>query len=142
MFSILKRVWVPLVVIAAITGGGLAVDRLRGVFGSDEIFSTSPSAQTLVSLHEKRVTYQVFGPRDTAGRVSYLNEDAQPEKADFTSLPWTFTVTTTTPAVIADVVAQGDSDTIGCRIMVNGELKDEQTSTGHHAQTFCLVKAA
>ncbi|EUA33459.1 conserved membrane family protein [Mycobacterium xenopi 4042] len=74
--------------------------------------------------------------------MSYLNEIAQPEQADFTNLPWTYTITTTIPAVIANVVAQGTSDTIGCRITVNGEVKDEQSSAGHHAQTSCLVKAA
>ena len=65
-----------------------------------------------------------------------------PEQANFTSLPWTYTLTTTIPAIIANVVAQGNSDTIGCRITVNGDVRDEQTSNGHHAQTFCLVKAA
>jgi hypothetical protein len=71
-----------------------------------------------------------------------LNKLAQPEQANFTSLPWTYTIVTTVPAVIANVVAQGNSDNIGCRITVNGEIEDEQTSAGHHAQTFCLVKAA
>jgi hypothetical protein len=44
--------------------------------------------------------------------------------------------------VIASVVAQGDSDDIGCRITVNDEVKDQRFSAGHHAQTSCLVKAA
>jgi hypothetical protein len=51
-------------------------------------------------------------------------------------------MTTTSPAVIANLVAQGDGDAIGCRITVNGDIKDEQHATGHHAQVFCLVKAA
>ena len=29
-----------------------------------------------------------------------------------------------------------------CRITVNGVVRDEQSSVGHHAQTSCLVKAA
>ena len=33
-------------------------------------------------------------------------------------------------------------DLISCRITVNGELKDQKTSTGVNAQTFCLVKSA
>ncbi|MGV7360670.1 MmpS family transport accessory protein, partial [Mycobacterium kansasii] len=73
--------------------------------------------------------------------VSYLDKNAEPQQVDFTGLPWTFTVTTTVPAVIASVVAQGDSDDIGCRITVNGEIKDERSSAGRHAQTSCLVKA-
>lgn len=128
---------------AAVVLGGLAVSNLRGVFGSDEIFRWSgDGSEPIESLHIKRVTYELFGPSDTRGGVSYLNKDTQPEHADFTGLPWSYTMTTTTPAVIANVVAQGNSDGIGCRIIVNGDVKDEQFSDGHHAQTFCLVKAA
>ena len=44
--------------------------------------------------------------------------------------------------VTVNVVAQGDTDEIGCRITVNGVVKDERSATGVNAQTFCLVKAA
>ena len=143
MFAFLKRAWVPLVVVVAVALGAVAVDRLRGVFGSDAIFTaTGSSAEPLEPSHVKRVTYEIYGPSDTAGSVSYLNKNAQPEQANFTSLPWTYTITTTVPAVIADVVAQGNSDNIGCRITVNDEVKDERSADGRHAQTSCLVKAA
>lgn len=143
MLTLLRRGWVPLVVVVAVVLGGIAVDRLRGVFGSDKIFTaTESSAAPLVPSYVKRVTYEVYGPGDTTGSVNYLNNLAQPEQASFTGLPWTYTLDTTAPAVIANVVAQGDSDNIGCRITVNGEVKDEQSAAGHHAQTFCLVKAA
>ena len=143
MFSILKRAWVPLVVVVAVVLGGVAVSRLRGVFGSEEIFTaTGSSAEPLEPSHVKRVTYEVYGPSDTAGSVSYLDTNAQPEQANFASLPWAYTITTTVPAVIANVVAQGNSDNIGCRITVNGEVKDERSAAGYHAQTSCLVKAA
>lgn len=133
----------PLIVLIALTIGGVSVDRLRGVFGSDEIFSaTASSAGPLEASHVKQVVYEVYGPGGTAGSISYLNRDAQPKQASFTGLPWSFTVTTTVPAVIASLVAQGDGDEIGCRITVDGVVKDEQSSTGHHAQTSCLVKAA
>lgn len=143
MSTFLKRAWVPLVVVVAVALGGIAVTRLRGVFGSDAIFTaTGSSAEPLEPSHVKRVTYEVYGPGDTAGSVSYLDQKAQPEQANFTSLPWTLTITTTVPAVIASVVAQGNSDNLGCRITVNGELKDERSTAGRHAQTSCLVKAA
>lgn len=142
MSTVLKRAWVPLVVVVAVVVGGVAVDRLRGVFGSDAIFTaTGSSAEPLEPSHIKRVTYEVYGPSGTTGSVSYLDKNAQPEEVDFATLPWTLTVTTTVPAVIASVVAQGDSDDIGCRITVNGEVKDQRTSAGRHAQTSCLVKA-
>ncbi|EUA06375.1 conserved membrane family protein [Mycobacterium kansasii 732] len=143
MLTFLKRGWIPLVVVIALAAGGIAVDRLRGVFGSDPIFTwTGSNSGVIESINTKHVTYEVFGPAGTAGSVSYLNKETQPEQANFTSLPWTYTMTTTLPAVIANVVAQGNSDSIGCRITVNGVVKDEQSSSGHHAQTFCLVKAA
>ncbi|GAA4532720.1 MmpS family protein [Mycobacterium paraffinicum] len=143
MSTFLRRAWVPLVVVAAVALGGIAVERLRGVFGSDAIFTaTGRSAEPLEPSHIKQVTYEVYGPSGTAGTVSYLDNNAQPEQVDFTTLPWTFTVTTTVPAVIASVVAQGNSDNIGCRIAVNGVVKDQRSSAGRHAQTSCLVKAA
>ncbi len=143
MLTFLKRAWVPLVVAVAVALGGAAVGKLRGAFGSEAIFTaTGSSARPLEPSHIKRVKYEVYGPGDATGSVSYLDQNAQPEQANFTSLPWTYTITTTVPAVIANVVAQGDSDKIGCSITVNGEVKDQQSSAGHHAQTSCLVKAA
>jgi Mycobacterium membrane protein len=143
MLTFLKRVWAPLVAVAAVLLGSVAVSQLRGVFGSDEIFfATGSSAEPLEPSHIKRVTYQVYGPGDTSGSVSYLDERARPEQASFTGLPWSFTIMTTAPAVMASVVAQGDSDNLGCRVTVDGVVKDERSSAGHHAQTSCLVKAA
>ena len=83
MLTFLKRAWVPLVVVVAIALGGVAVDRLRGVFGSDKIFSaTGTSAQPLVPFNLKRVTYEVYGPSDTTGSVSYLDKNAQPAQGE------------------------------------------------------------
>ena len=143
MLTFLKRAWVPFVVVTAVALGGIAVNQLRGVFGSEAIFTaTGSSAEPLEPSHLKQVTYEVYGRSDTTGSVSYLDKNAQPQQASFTGLPWTFTITTMAPAVIANVVAQGNSDSIGCRISVNGMVKDEQSSAGHHPQTSCLVKAA
>ncbi|OBH63118.1 hypothetical protein A5685_01695 [Mycobacterium colombiense] len=143
MLTFVKRAWVPLVVVVAVALGGEAVMRLRGVFGSDEIFSTTgASAAPLEASHVKRVIYEIYGRADTAGSVSFLDKNAQSQQASFTGLPWTFTVETTAPAVLASVVAQGNSDNLGCRITVNGHVENESVSTGHHAQTSCLAKAA
>lgn len=143
IFSVLKRAWVPIIVVVAVVFGTMGVIRLRGVFGSDELFSNADrTVEQIVSVNDKHVTYEVFGPSGTTGAVSYLNENAEPQKATFASLPWTHTLTTTLPVVVGHLVAQGDSDTLGCRISVNGVVKDEQSASGHDAQVFCLVKAA
>lgn len=59
-----------------------------------------------------------------------------------TTLPWSYTITTTLPAVFANVVAQGDSNSIGCRITVNGVVKDERIVNEVRAYTFCLDKSS
>jgi hypothetical protein len=74
--------------------------------------------------------------------ISYVDVNAQPQRVDNTTLPWSYTITTTQPAVFANVVAQGDSDDIGCRVVVNGEVKDERSANGVNALTYCLVKSA
>lgn len=143
MRPIVSRAWVPVVVASAAIVGTLAVVNLRGVFGADEIFRWDGSgSQVINSINEKQVRYEVFGAGTVTGSVSYLDREAQPAQATFSGLPWSHTMTTTSPSVIGNLVAQGDGDQIGCRITVNGAVKDEQLSTGHHAQVFCLVKGA
>lgn len=139
----LKRAWVPIAVTCAVGLGAVAVHDLRGAFGSEPIFSaTGVSAEPLAASTIKRVRYEVYGPTGTTGTVNYLDKEARPRRASFTGLPWTYTIETTVPAVIASVVAQGDSTSIGCRIIVNDQTEDEQSAGGFHAQTSCLVKAA
>lgn len=142
MLAVLKRMWVPLIVTVAALLGSVGVLHLRGMFGSDKIFTQPEAAEAIVSVNVKEVTYEVFGPPGTTGRVSFLTENAESTNERFTTLPWTQTLTTTIPAMVAQVVAQGDGDTIGCRITVNGVVKDEQSAAGHAAQAYCLVKAA
>lgn len=74
--------------------------------------------------------------------VSYVDERAQAQETQFHALPWSLTLTTTQPSVFANVIAQGDGPELGCRITVNGELRDEHQADGHSAATFCVVKAA
>ncbi|HET9565102.1 MAG TPA: MmpS family transport accessory protein, partial [Mycobacterium sp.] len=65
----------------------------------------------------------------------------KPQRVDGAALPWMLTLSTTAPSVFPNIVAQGDGSTIGCRITVDDEVKNENFSTGVHAQTFCLVKS-
>ncbi len=74
--------------------------------------------------------------------ISYVDEHAQSQEARFSTLPWTVTLTTTLPSVFANIIAQGDSPELGCRITVNGDVRDQQSVNGTDATAFCLVKAA
>src|SRR6476646_5567370 len=72
----------------------------------------------------KRVLYEIFGPPGTVADINYLDADAQPQRVDGATLPWSFELVTTLTAVAANVVAQGNSDTIGCHITVNGQVRE------------------
>jgi Mycobacterium membrane protein len=141
--SVMKRVWIPLVVVAIVAVAGFSVYRLRGVFGvHDHGSAVSAISDDIKPFNPKHVTYEVFGPDGTVANINYLDITAQPQRVADVALPWSLSATTTQPAVSVNVVAQGDSDEIGCRIIVNGVVKDERSATGLNAQTFCLVKAA
>jgi hypothetical protein len=43
---------------------------------------------------------------------------------------------------LANVVAQGDTAALGCRILVDDKLKAEDFAEGRDAQAFCLDKTA
>jgi len=137
------RGWIPVVLVITLVLSGFAIYRMHGIFGSNQSASTSGGASDrIVSFNPKRVLYEVYGPTGTVGSVSYLDENANPVRSDFTALPWTVEVSTTAPSMVANLVAQGDSDTIRCRITVNGQLREDRSSTGHDAEAFCLLKAA
>lgn len=138
----LRRAWMPLVVALVLVVAAFAVDRLHGIFGKSEL--TRPGsglASDPEPFNPKKVTYEIFGPPGTVATVNFLDLDAEPQIARDVTLPWTLELSTTAPAAAANIVAQGDSDTIGCRITVDGVVKDEKTSTGVNAQTFCIVKS-
>lgn len=137
------RIWVVLAVVAVGAFGAVAVQHLRGVFGSDPIFTeTAPQARQLPQTTVKTVTYEVLGEGSVSGRLSYLDANSRSHDLQFDSLPWSRTITTTLPSVLASLVAQGDESALGCRITVNGQVKDEHAPTAAGTQTFCLVKAA
>lgn len=138
----LRRWWMVLVALAVIAGTGLAVYRLHGIFGSDHDVSAGGALPNeAVSLNPKHVLIEVFGDPGTQATVSYVDIDAQPQRVDDAPLPWSYDVTTTQPGVFVNVVAQGDSASLGCRITIDGEVKDERIVNTHNAYTYCLEKS-
>ena len=142
MLKVAKRFWIPLVILLVVVLAAFTVDRFRGFFGQTVL--TKPGAGLVndpAPFNPKVVTYEIFGAGSQA-TINYLDLDAQPQKAENAPLPWSLTLTTTAPAASPNIVAQGDGDTITCRITVDGVVKDERTTDGLNAQTFCLVKSA
>ena len=142
MLKLAKRTWVLLVILLVVIIAAFCVDRFRGFFGQTEL--TRPGAGLVNDpepFNPKEVRYEIFGT-GTVATINYLDLDAQPQKAENVSLPWTLDLTTTAPAASPNIVAQSDGGSISCRITVDGVVKDERTTDGVNAQTFCLVKSA
>ncbi|MBI3214829.1 MAG: hypothetical protein HYZ38_13455 [Mycobacterium sp.] len=139
----LKRGWIPIVIVIVIVVAGFTVARIRTFFGAgDSYASPSAPADDTKPFDPKVVTYEVTGVPGATADVNYLDLDAQPQRVDGVTLPWTLTLNSTAPSVFPNIVAQGNGDTISCRITVDDEIKDERTNSGVNAQTFCLVKSA
>lgn len=129
--------------VAVVAVAGFSVYRLHGIFGSHDTTSTAGGvANDIKPFNPKQVTLEVFGAPGTVATINYLDVDATPRQVLDTTLPWSYTITTTLPAVFANVVAQGDSNSIGCRITVNGVVKDERIVNEVRAYTFCLDKSS
>ncbi|TVS78141.1 transport acessory protein MmpS [Mycobacterium helveticum] len=131
-----------LVAALVVTITGFAIYRLHGIFGShDNTSANSGLSNEIIPFNPKQVVLEVFGAPGAVATINYLDVNAQPQQVKDAPLPWSYTITTTLPAVLGNVVAQGNGDTIGCRIIVNGEVKDERTVNKVDAYTFCLDKS-
>lgn len=131
-----------LVAVAVVAVAGFAVYRLHGVFGAHNKRPTANAfSNEIVPFNPKHVVLEVFGAPGTVATINYLDVHAQPQRVDDAALPWSYDITTTDPAVFVNVVAQGNSDSIGCRITIDGVVKDERTVNTLNAYAYCLDKS-
>ena len=141
--GVLRRVWIPLLILVVIGAGGFTVSRLHGIFGSEK---RPTYADTKISdtktYNPKHLTYEVFGSPGTVATISYFDVNGEPKHIEGASLPWSLQFEITTATAGASIVAQGDSDSIGCRIIVDDEVKAERISNQVNAFTSCLLKNA
>ncbi|MGV0849113.1 MmpS family transport accessory protein [Mycolicibacterium phlei] len=122
---------------------GFSIYRLHGIFGSDNVIARSGSeALENTGFNPKRVLLEVFGSPGSVATINYLDPDAQPQRVDDVPLPWSTELTTDEPTMYADLRAQGDGGTIGCRITVNGVVTDERTTDNVSGYISCLDKTA
>ena len=139
---VVKRAWIPLVLIVVLSVSALGVTRLHKIFGSQDLNAGAGGGIEIVQFNPKIVLYEITGPPGTTANINYWDADANTHQVNGAPLPWQTTISTTLPAVSANIMAQADGDQIGCRITVDGVVREQQHSDGHNAQTFCLVKSA
>ena len=141
--NLIRRRWTVIVAVLVVAVVAFSVHRLHAIFGSDNTVSR-PSADALenTGYNPKRVLFEVFGSPGSVATINYLDEHAQPQRVDDVALPWSQTLTTDDPTLYADLRAQGDGATIGCRIAVNGIVKDERSTENVNGYIACLDKSA
>ena len=136
--------WLPLLVLVAFTLGFFVIYRLHGAFGSDKEITREGSGinNDAAPFNPKKVTYEVFGPSGADATINYLDLSSNPQSLKQVPLPWSLTLTTTSTTVTPILLAQGNREAIGCRITVDGKVRDEKSADGVDAFTFCQVKSA
>ena len=140
--GLVKRWWIPLVLVVVFGVSGLGVSRLHKIFGSQDLNANAGAGIEIVQFNPKVVVYEVFGPPGATANINYWDENANTHQVNAAPLPWSTTISTTLPAVSANIMAQSDGNQISCKITVDGVVREQQNSNGHNAQTFCLVKSA
>jgi Mycobacterium membrane protein len=141
--KVMRQRWAAIVAVVVVAVVGFSIYRLQGIFGSDNVVQkTGAEALENTGFDPKEVLLEVFGSPGSVATINYLDQDAQPKRVDDTALPWSTTLTTDEPTMFADLRAQGDGGSIGCRITVDGVVKDERSTDNVNGYISCLDKTA
>jgi Mycobacterium membrane protein len=144
VFRLFKQVWIPLLLVVVVVIGGYAVVRIRDLFGAQATAAAADgTGDETKPFNPKRITYEITGPPGGIVDVDYLDADGQPHRVDAAPLPWAYTVVTTLPSMSANIVAQANTDTnaIRCRVIVDGQVRDDRKSDEYQPLIYCLVKS-
>lgn len=139
--TVLARVWMPLVAVVALALGAVGMWKVHQFSAPPPVVTVNgPAAPPEFNL--KRLTFEVSGSVGQGGMLVYVDVDGHPHQVDLTTLPWSHTETTTLTVVSGSISAQVHGGQVGCRMLVNGVVRDEHSDTNQDAHVFCLVKSA
>jgi hypothetical protein len=131
----------PLVAVVAVGVGLLCMWKVHQ-FSAPPPVTTVNGPQAPEEFNPKQMTYEVFGSDGDGGMLVYADIDGHPHRIDLTTLPWSHTETTTLTVVSGSISAQVHGGQIGCRIRVNGVVRDEHSDDHQDAHVLCIVKSA
>jgi hypothetical protein len=141
--TLVRRRWTVIVAVLVVALVAFTVDRLHIVSGpNNSVSRTSADSLENTGDNPKRVLFEVFGSPGSVATINFLDQHAQPQRVKDATLPWSQLLTTDDPVLFADLRAQGDGDSIGYRITVNGVVKDERSDSHVNGYIACLDKSA
>jgi Mycobacterium membrane protein len=141
--GIFSKLWLPALILVVIAIISYGVNKVR--HSSDAISyppSTSSIPATVVQINPKNITYEVFGDLGSGGKVVYADLKSNPVEVTLTSLPWSYSATTMSASATLSLVSQVDGSSLGCRILVDGVVRDEKYVSHEGAAVACTVTAA
>lgn len=123
--------------------GGFTVWRIRNIFGSQQLPTYAGNVADGAHMADPKVVrYEVFGEPGAYADINYIDAEGDPNQIVGAALPWSVEVQTNSPAMVGNVVAQGNGAFIGCRITADGTVKDERTVSEVSAYIYCFTKSA
>lgn len=144
MFGLVKKWWIPLLLVLVIALGAYVVVRVRDSFGAGaRIAASDANADDTKPFNPKHITYELTGPTGGTVSINFLDEDGQPHLVEDAPLPWSHTIVTTLPSMSANIVAQGESGMghLRCRVIVDDDVRDDRSIDEYKPFIYCLVKS-
>ncbi|QRY62697.1 hypothetical protein JVX90_00015 [Gordonia sp. PDNC005] len=142
-----------IVIIAAVSGGGDKKDDDKTEAASNSTsqpaqqpgINNPPSTQAtqggVTPDEDGTVVYEVTGDSGSAGTITYFTEGGNQSQANGESLPWKSKALDKDKTTIKGVTAQNaGSGDISCKIIVDGKVEVENTSSGSYAVVSCNGK--
>ena len=131
----------PLVAVIAVGVGLLGMYKVHQ-FSEPEPVITVNGPQAPEQFYPKKLTYEVFGSPGTGGKLVYVDIEGHPHPVDITTLPWSHTETTTLTVASGSISVHVHGGQVGCRMLVDGVVRDEQSDSHDNADVECRVKSA
>ena len=135
----MRNSWVYPVSLFVLAAAGGSIARVRTDPIPDQAIGYVAVAPALGEFAERTVEYEASGPRGAPVTVSYLDENAHARDIAAT-LPWRQPVRAATPALMTSLVVQSRTAGVGCRISIDGKVRDEQFSNTPAGVANCKVR--
>lgn len=148
--TVLARIWMPLVAVVVVSVGLICMWKVHQ-FSEPEPVITVNGPQAPEQFYAKRLTYEVFGSIGQGGKLVYVDIEGHPHQVDVTTLQqrcgdrgpcWSHTETTTLTVASGSISVHVHGGQVGCRMLVDGVVKDEQSGNHQDADVECRVKSA
>jgi hypothetical protein len=139
--AFLQRAWRTLVTVIALGLGAVCMWKVHQ-FSAPPPVITVNGPQAPEEFFPKRLSYEVFGSVGTRGKLVYVDIDGHPHKIDFTTLPWSHTEITTLTVASGSISVHIHGGQVGCRMLVDGVVRDQQSGNHQDADVECRVKSA